>query len=852
MKIFKYWVIPTLLFLFFLLPACPLFGQELGGNVVEEGRLSISKLSTDGKWVSYTMTYESGLDTLYLQSTATKRVIKFPKGAQPIFGGSKYFAYKENQNLIVRHLDTVKALTIPEINQYSFVNEGSNLLTLTKAGKLQLRKKIFELPLEFEVSAYKVNEAQDAVLYTSEMNGSYTVGILNCGNGKLQLLEEGKSSYTNLIWRADGRALLYKQEGNLCYYDLSASKSYKLNAQTLLDLGKVVSNNSIFPVSISDDGKKVFFGAALAEKRKVLYEPEIWNGNDTKLYSVQQTSAVNGIPLVSVWFPETAKIKILTDERRYSVRLSGKNDFMVLCDPFSYGLEPAFPELVDYYVKNVNTGAEKLLLSRQPNEINRLCFSPLNNSMVYFRDKQWWYYIPEKDETICLTNKTAADWDNTDDDAPISSKVYGVAGWMSDGNGVLLYDKYDIWKVALDGSGCIRLTAGREFSKKYRLDKSELVDVIYKPYSSERRLVLHSGQDLLLYVENQDDWSTGIELYRPGRTSIVLDYGPQFLSEVQQAGDTTFVYLTESHSQPSQLYIASKALSKPKLLFNSKLYKGENKKVDLISYKGGKGKLLKGALYYPDNYDPSIQYPMIVRVYEKLSKEVHHYSRPTLQSPAGFNLANFTASGYFVLYPDFELELGNPGKSATVSVVAAVSAAVSHAAINPRKVGLIGHSYGGYETNFIITQTDIFTAAVSGAAISNTIARYFGSALTLSHNDMWRYESQQWRMGSSFFDNKQGYWNNSPITYADKIKTPLLQWHGKKDDTIPFDQGLSYYLALRRLGLKTVLLAYPNEGHDLGCPKNQIDLSKRILQWFDYFLKDKTDVGWITNGTSKE
>jgi dipeptidyl aminopeptidase/acylaminoacyl peptidase len=166
---------------------------------------------------------------------------------------------------------------------------------------------------------------------------------------------------------------------------------------------------------------------------------------------------------------------------------------------------------------------------------------------------------------------------------------------------------------------------------------------------------------------------------------------------------------------------------------------------------------------------------------------------------------------------------------------------------------LYGHSFGGYETNFIISQTPIFAAAVSGAGISDNISYYFNiSKNGTFQSEMWRFESQQWRMGKSLYEDKEAYLRNSPIMNAEKVKTPLLLWTGKEDRVIPYNQSISYYLALRRLGAKSIMLIYPEEDHTLENPVNKADLSKRMMNWFDYFLKKESFSEWISTGTSSD
>lgn len=164
---------------------------------------------------------------------------------------------------------------------------------------------------------------------------------------------------------------------------------------------------------------------------------------------------------------------------------------------------------------------------------------------------------------------------------------------------------------------------------------------------------------------------------------------------------------------------------------------------------------------------------------------------------------------------------------------------------------MFGHSFGGYECNFIISQSNLFAAAVSGAGVSDVIGAYFNiSRNGIFQSDMWRYESQQFRIGKSLYDDKDSYSRNSPILNAQNVKTPLLLWTGKNDRIIPWNQSVSYYLALRKLRTKSIMLVYPSEDHSLENPDNQIDLTNRMMQWFDYFLKDDLRPTWITKGVS--
>lgn len=852
-KLFSFliWVIFLSLF------ACPLWGQAAQKELMEAdyekfGALSIKALSGDGKWVCYEMHYESSKDTLFLQNTKTKAITAFPKGKEARFGENNLFAFKKDSLLVLKLLRTSKEETICNVNRFAFADNGRYLLTLHYDNVLQVRDAQGRITQTINnVTDYHWNNDSDRVLYCSSVEGSYTIWALDLNHRKKQLFASGDQLLKKIVWNEKGDKAVFMSVDALHYSDFRMHQNYSLTLAALAEKGyKIVSRNQ-YPIVISKDSEQVFFTVTSTEKKnaEINSEPEVWNGNDTCLYPVRKNLSSTDIPLLAVWFPKTGIFRVLNDESHYMARLSGKDDYVVYANPFRYGTIPKYYEEVDYFIKNISTGAEKLLLEKQSHDPNQLCFSPYSNSMVYYRERHWWLYNPDSDVTICLTKVIDTQWNNSSE-VPHQFRVYGIAAWTKDRKSILIYDKYDLWKVFLNGSGCERITAGREKQIEYRINKTQ--QNIFKSKHNISQQIVDLQQDVLLEAENQSDWSTGYGVYNVREGFSMIEYQPAYLSDIQMDSNGSIVYKMETFTNPPRLMFWDIKNGKSEVLYQSnKPYRQyEKRKVELIRYSDSQGNPLKAALFYPDNYDGNQQYPMIVSIYDTKSKEIHHFDKPTLLNEIGYSVSHFTSNGYFVLYPDIRYRTGNPGISATECVTAAVITATAVAKIDKKKIGLMGHSFGGYETDFIITQTPIFAAAVSGAGISDPISRYFELGKDSVHKDeMWRFESQQFRMGSSFYADKEAYWMNSPIAHAEKITTPLLQWAGKDDPTVPFDQSVSLYMALRRLGLQTILLLYPSEGHYLSKAEHKIDLSRRIAQWFDYFLKGKGDSGWIKAGT---
>ena len=239
---------------------------------------------------------------------------------------------------------------------------------------------------------------------------------------------------------------------------------------------------------------------------------------------------------------------------------------------------------------------------------------------------------------------------------------------------------------------------------------------------------------------------------------------------------------------------------------------------------------------------------MSVYIYEKLSNELHMYVNPSLHNGGGFNISNLTAQGYFVLEPDLSFEMGDVGLSATDCVVSATKAVITMGLVQPDKIALTGHSFAGYEVNFIATQTNIFATIIAGAGVSDLIGSYLSIGWNNGRPEIWRYENDQWRMGKPLYEDMEMYSRNSPVMHAQNITTPLLIWTGELDRQVHYYQSIEFYNALRRLGKKEIMLIYPDNGHILTHGKSQEDFTHRYEQWLATYLKDTVAPEWITKG----
>jgi dipeptidyl aminopeptidase/acylaminoacyl peptidase len=204
-----------------------------------------------------------------------------------------------------------------------------------------------------------------------------------------------------------------------------------------------------------------------------------------------------------------------------------------------------------------------------------------------------------------------------------------------------------------------------------------------------------------------------------------------------------------------------------------------------------------------------------------------------------------------VLDPDIVYHVNDPGMSAVWAVVPAVRAAVATGIVDEANVGLWGHSWGGYQTAFLVTQTNIFKAAIAGAPLTDMVSMYSSVYWNTGGANQAIFESSQGRFKGNFIDNYDAYIRNSPAFHADKVTTPLMILHNDKDGAVDFNQGITYFNTLRQLGKDVIMLEYVGENHGLSRPVNQRDYAARMAEYFDHHLKGAPAADWIINGVPR-
>ncbi|MBK6587114.1 MAG: S9 family peptidase [Acidobacteria bacterium] len=528
----------------------------------------------------------------------------------------------------------------------------------------------------------------------------------------------------------------------------------------------------------------------------------------------------------------------LADRTMENVIPSSNGLYALGTDDRSYRIRGNYdPGFTDYYLVNTVDGSRKML--RQSLQFG-MSWSPGAKYVVFFDGKDWnSISIPDLKVTN-LTNKINVKFTREDHDSPSAAPSYGLAGWTKDDKQVLIYDRFDIWQANADGSGAKMLTGG--------IGRKEKTELRYVRLDPDERFV-EPGKDMLLRAENEETRDSGF--YR-----VKLDGSPERLAMDAK----NFTTPTKARDTNTMMVQASRFDMFPDVWVTGgdfkdlkKLSNGDAQRdpfiwgtSELIKYKSADGVPLQGVLFKPGNFDPKKKYPMLVYLYEKLSDTVHNFANPNVGQ--NVNPSFYTSNDYVVFMPDIVYKIGYPGKSALNCVLPGVDAVAKMGFVDEKNIGIQGHSWGGYQIAYMITQTNRFKAAAPGALVADMFSAYNGIRWGTGLPRQFQYERTQSRIGGTPWNSTKLFTENSPLFYIEKVQTPVLMLHNDGDDAVPWYQGIEFYLSLRRLNKEVYFFNYNGEPHGLRKRQNQRDYSRRMKEYFDHFLKGAPAPEWMEKG----
>ncbi len=589
-------------------------------------------------------------------------------------------------------------------------------------------------------------------------------------------------------------------------------------------------------------------GGAPARDDEALPTLIIWHGNDSRLQSQQQVeeSRDKAFNYLAAFRVGEQKLVRLGNDSLRDVSLTARDRSAYAYDVRAYERSGNIDgrRYRDVYAIDPRTGAARLLAKKLLGVGffgGGMVSAPDGNRVLYWSDGNYHVYDLAAATSKNITASAPVSFINKEDDHNIDRPPTPIIGWAKDGASVLLSDNWDVWKVPVAGGAAVNLTMNGR-AQRTRYQRRIQID------AKERGIDLTKPLHFAVYGERTKKSGVArIDAAKPGAVTLLFEDAQYFASRARDA-DVWF-FTRQTFNEYPDYWTSDGTFKNARRLTEVAAQQKDvawSAGARLIDYVSDKGDSLQGALYLPANYAAGKKYPTVVYIYEKLSQGLHAYAVPN--ETRAFNPSVYTSRGYAVLMPDIVYRVNDPGMSAVWCVVPAVKAAIATGIVDPANVGLHGHSWGGYQTAFLVTQTKIFKSAIAGAALTDMVSMYSSVYWNTGSANQPIFESSQGRFTGNFIDNYDAYIRNSPAFHAKNVQTPLMLLHNERDGAVDFNQGITYYNTLRQLGKDVMLLQYVGENHGLAQPENQKDYAIRMKEYFDHYLVGAPAPEWLKNG----
>lgn len=852
-------------------------------------------LSDDGNWMVYGFLPNDGDDTLYIKNVVSEKVFLDPYCSDATFSpDSKWAAYKRNQTKkeieklkknkkdvfskgVLLNLETGEKAEWDKIKSLTFSPAGDVLLLQKESMDKDLKSsdlliknlKNGTLMNIGNVNDFKFNSQGSLLAYTIEADSKAGNGVylLNIAAGKITPLNTDTTTFSRLTW--DDEMLYRSERGNkgtaLAVLSGNTPDTLEQTINTLLIFNDLNTgspnqitynplNDKNFPKDyiISEKGNLRFGldnqNLVLAIKEQTKKEKlsrdsianvDVWHWDDEIIQSVQmvRSKRIQNETYTGILHLDNMNFVQLTSDSMRQVELNRNADLAVGGNPKPYisdlnwGGAPS-----DYYLLDTKTAGKTLIGEKIGRSMG---MSPQGTTFLYFKDGNFFAYDLIKKTLTNISEAVDVSFTDINEDHPFENPSYGVAGWIKDGKSVFLNHNYDLWSITLDGSGGYNLTGNYGSSNEIR----------FRIARTSSEPTLDPSTDIYLTAYGEWTKKTGFFKLIDGKAPEELVYDDYNFGRIKKAADADcFLFTRESFVDFPDLYTTDAEFKRLTRQTDANPQQAEYRwgTRKLIDFQNKKGEHLQATLTLPAGYEEGKKYPMLVYFYEKVSNMHHRYSMPVYDDRPHFS--EYASDGYLVLMPDIKYETGQPGWNALDCVTSAVKKVIDLGYADPDHIGMQGHSWGGYETSFILTQTDMFAATVTGAPVTNLTSMYDILYKNSGTNNQGIFEVGQVRMGKGMFDDFKNYVDQSPVFNADKIKTPFMILHGTVDGAVDWNQGLEFYNAARRLGKEVILLSYPGENHHLANKYNQIDFQRRMKQFFDHYLKGTEAPVWMKEG----
>ena len=745
--------------------------------------------------------------------------------------------------LVLRHLSSGRELRIPSVLAFAFDETGRRV-------------------------AYAVGEAD------GKRNGLYYRDLGKDPQAEKVINSAEKSVFAQLTWDRESIRLAFisaptddkgnAEGGSLWLWDAKTESTLQAVPSAQVPKDWVIPTRNEF--TWSKDGKRLFFGllpkeifelikeedkksksdpqeADLYETDRILEKSgvDVWHWNDPIINSHQKKAwpKIKEKTYLAVYHLDSQKMVPLADRDMPDLEIPENSRLALGFSDIPYLKEVTWDgRYVDIYTVDLQTGAKKNILTRLG---SRASLSPDGGVVLYYKEKNWHLFDAKTGTARSLTAELDVPFFDEEDDHPSEPPAHGLGAWLEDGSAVLIYDKYDIWKIPTGRGNAINLTGGtgRKTGLTFRIVR---LDPEEKSIKRGQKLLLSAYHNQQKYTAfyTADASKAGVEKKLEEKKTF------QFLTAAKKAD--AILFTRESYDEFPNVWASGLDFASPCKLSdaNPQIKDYAWGTSELVAWQSLDGVPLEGVLIRPGNNVPGKRYPVLVYFYERMSDRLLRFNEVKINHRPCFPF--YAGSGYAVFLPDIIYETGRPGLSAFKCLIPGVQKLIEMGVADPKAIALHGHSWGGYETAYLITQTNMFRAAIAGAAVSNMTSAYSGIRWESGLARQFQYERDQSRIGRTLWEDRSPFIENSAVFFADRIQTPLLLMFGDEDGAVPWEQGIELYLAMRRLGKDCVFLQYRGEGHHPQKYANKLDYSLKMKQYLDHYLRGEPAPDWISRG----
>lgn len=763
---------------------------------------------------------------------------------------------------------------IPNVSEFSIPSNGSGewlfYKTVDKEKKIFLRNLKTGVENNYDGGVFgQISDDGNFFVYQEESSigtkKDQKLRWVNLKNGKLIYLWEG-DSLEEVVVDFNNKQLAFKSNNCIWHYKIGQK-----SAKSIASVNEFNSHNKLKIGALktfSKKGDRLFISLEEHKSNHSTSDndsPEIWSYSDINLQSAQEIepSVTKSSSLATIRLKDYKVIKLQEHPSEY-FQLLNYDDYFLCSSPSNKNVNSHEATWNSSSSENVYNLINGQTGKRQPltfltseicgARIGNASLSPTGHHIVYydFNNNDYICYDTSSGNFRNLTKGIQTSWRHPTGRSTLSLR--GIAGWLSDDAKVLIYDSHDIWKFDLLGME-VPENVTNYYGKKHNIIFTLALSSQPEKIDKEKRLIFSA-----LNLTTKDNGFFNKKIGEPG-DPIKLSMGP-YLYKINSNNVHYSFDFTPIKARDRELYIVKRqsAVEAPNYFLTNdfKFYKQLSDqspqknynwyRTELHTWKSLDGRDLQGILYKPENFDPRKKYPVIFYYYEKLSDGLNSFLNPGL-SEGRIDIPTYVSNGYLIFCPDIYYKIGDPMQGTYDAVISAAKYVSKMSFVNPRKLGLQGHSFGAVQTNYLVTHSNLFAAACSASGRADWISGYGTLNSDTGESLMDSYENGQSRMGGSLWANIEGYIKSSPVLSSNKITTPLLLMHTKLDNTAcAYTNVMEFFLGLRRLGKKAWMVVYNKSNHTLDDIEESKDFTLRMQQFFDHYLKDKPAPLWMLNG----